>query len=64
MEFRPSEVAAAAAISAAGEIQAVDTEKAVSALIQHVQKVKHSGPANIDINDIYIFSFHHLIILA
>lgn len=40
LEYKPSEVAAAVAIFAAGEIQAVDTEKAISALIQHVEKEK------------------------
>lgn len=39
MEYKQSEVAAAVVIFAAGEIQAVDTQKAISALIQHVEKV-------------------------
>lgn len=39
LEFRPSEVAAAVAISVAGEAKTVDIEKALSLLIQNVQKV-------------------------
>lgn len=39
LEFRPSEVAAAVAISVAGEAKTVDTEKALSLLVQHVEKV-------------------------
>ncbi|KAF8411389.1 hypothetical protein HHK36_003938 [Tetracentron sinense] len=38
LEFRPSEVAAAVAISVLGGTQTVDTEKAVSCFIQHVEK--------------------------
>ncbi|XP_059631270.1 cyclin-D2-1-like [Cornus florida] len=38
LEFKPSEVAAAVAMSVAGETQTVDTEKAISVLIQHVKK--------------------------
>lgn len=39
LEFRPSEIAAAVAMSVVGETQTVfDTEKAISALIQHVHK--------------------------
>ncbi|KAA8528341.1 hypothetical protein F0562_035696 [Nyssa sinensis] len=38
LEFRPSEIAAAVAISVAVETQTVDTEKAISVLIQHVEK--------------------------
>ncbi|CDP11478.1 unnamed protein product [Coffea canephora] len=39
LEYRPSEIAAAVAISVAGAAQAVDVETAISALlIQHVQK--------------------------
>lgn len=40
LEYKPSEIAAAVAIFSAGEIQAVDTEKAISALIQHIEKEK------------------------
>ncbi|KAL3504846.1 hypothetical protein ACH5RR_034687 [Cinchona calisaya] len=40
LEYRPSEIAAAVAISVAGEAQAIDTETAISALIKHVQKDK------------------------
>ncbi|KAL3514249.1 hypothetical protein ACH5RR_026966 [Cinchona calisaya] len=40
LEYRPSEIAAAVAISVSGEAQAVDAETAISALIQHVQKDK------------------------
>ncbi|BBG95831.1 Cyclin D2 [Prunus dulcis] len=40
LEFRPSEVAAAIAISVAGEAKTLDTEKAISMLIQHVDLVK------------------------
>ncbi|KAH7524309.1 cyclin-D4-2 [Ziziphus jujuba] len=38
LEFRPSEVAAAVAISVTGEAKTVDTEKAVSLLVEHVEK--------------------------
>ncbi|XWS21430.1 hypothetical protein CRYUN_Cryun30bG0054200 [Craigia yunnanensis] len=38
LEFKPSEIAAAVAISVAVETRTVDTEKAISVLIQHVQK--------------------------
>lgn len=39
LEFRPSEIAAAVAMSVVGETQSVfDTEKAMSSLIQHVKK--------------------------
>lgn len=45
LEFRPSEIAAAVAISVAGENQTVDIEKAISVIIHHVEKVKLiSGP--------------------
>lgn len=41
MEFKPSEVAAAVAISVAGESKALDhTETAISVLIQHVDLEK------------------------
>lgn len=40
LEFKPSEVAAAVAISLAGETKTVDTEKAISVLTQYVKKVK------------------------
>lgn len=40
LEFRPSEIAAAVAISVVGETQTVHTEKAISVLIQNVDKVK------------------------
>lgn len=42
LQFRPSEVAAAAAvaISVAGESETVDTETSISLLIEHVEKVK------------------------
>lgn len=40
LEYRPSEVAAAVAISAAGEAKTLDNEKAISMLIQHVHLVK------------------------
>ncbi|XP_008219387.1 PREDICTED: cyclin-D2-1-like [Prunus mume] len=40
LEFRPSEVAAAVAISVAGEAKTLDTEKAISMLVQHVDLVK------------------------
>ncbi|KAK2999003.1 hypothetical protein RJ639_023636 [Escallonia herrerae] len=40
LEFKPSEIAAAVAMSVAGETQTVDTEKAISALTRHVQKEK------------------------
>lgn len=41
LEFKPSEIAAAVAISVAGETKTVvDADKAVSALSQYVQKVK------------------------
>lgn len=43
LEFRPSEVAAAVAISVAGEAKTLDTEKAISMLIQHVDLVKVYG---------------------
>lgn len=43
MEFRPSEIAAAVAIYVVGETQTVNTEKAISVLIQHVEKVKLLG---------------------
>ncbi|KAK9270203.1 hypothetical protein L1049_025779 [Liquidambar formosana] len=38
LEFRPSEVAAAVAISVAAETQTVDIEEAISFIIQHVKK--------------------------
>ncbi|KAJ1383905.1 Cyclin-like [Sesbania bispinosa] len=38
LEFRPSEIAAAVAISVVGETQTVLTEKAISVLIHHVEK--------------------------
>ncbi|XP_027332943.1 cyclin-D4-1-like [Abrus precatorius] len=38
LEFRPSEIAAAVAISVVGEAQTVHTEKAISVLIQLVEK--------------------------
>ncbi|KAL5844425.1 hypothetical protein ACOSQ4_010383 [Xanthoceras sorbifolium] len=38
LEFKPSEIAAAVAISVAGEIKTVDTEKAISVLTKHVKK--------------------------
>ncbi|KAI7986230.1 Cyclin-D3-1 [Camellia lanceoleosa] len=38
LEFKHSEVAAAVTISVARETQTVDTEKAISFLIQHVEK--------------------------
>ncbi|XP_027938781.1 cyclin-D4-2-like isoform X2 [Vigna unguiculata] len=38
IEFRPSEIAAAVAISVVGDGQTVETEKASSDLIQHVEK--------------------------
>lgn len=40
LQFRPSEVAAAVAISVAGESETVDTETSISLLIEHVEKVK------------------------
>lgn len=41
LEFKPSEIAAAVAISVARETETVvDTEKAISLLTQHVKKVK------------------------
>lgn len=40
MEFKPSEIAAAVAISFAVKVETVESEKALSALVdQHVQKV-------------------------
>lgn len=44
LEYRPSEIAAAVAISIAGETQTVDIEKAISVLIEPVEKVKLGGP--------------------
>ncbi|XVF64869.1 hypothetical protein PTKIN_Ptkin09bG0201300 [Pterospermum kingtungense] len=38
LEFKPSEIAAAVALSVAVETTTVDTEKAISVLTQHVQK--------------------------
>ncbi|MED6161558.1 hypothetical protein PIB30_061936 [Stylosanthes scabra] len=38
LEFKPSEIAAAVAISVTGETETVDTEKATSVLIQHIEK--------------------------
>ncbi|XP_022766416.1 cyclin-D3-1-like [Durio zibethinus] len=38
LEFKPSEIAAAVAMSVAVETRTVDTEKAISVLTQHVQK--------------------------
>ncbi|KAL1817628.1 hypothetical protein ACET3Z_020202 [Daucus carota] len=40
LEFRPSEIAAAVALSVAGETQTVDTEKALYELHHHLQKDK------------------------
>lgn len=40
LEFKPSEIAAAVAISVARESKTVDIDKAIFALAQHVQKVK------------------------
>lgn len=41
LEFKPSEIAGAVAISVTGETKTVvDTEKAISLLTQHVKKVK------------------------
>lgn len=40
MEFKPSEIAAAAAIFVVGGTQTVTAEKAISVLAQHVDKVK------------------------
>ncbi|KAJ8551148.1 hypothetical protein K7X08_000518 [Anisodus acutangulus] len=40
LEFKPSVIAAAVAISFAVKTEAVDSEKALSALVQHVQKDK------------------------
>lgn len=39
LEFKPSEIAAAVAISVAGEAQAVDPERAIPLLIQQLQMV-------------------------
>nr|GMD85039.1 cyclin-D4-2-like isoform X1 [Ipomoea batatas] len=39
LEFRPSEIAAAVAIFIAVETEAVDSEKAISLMLHHVQKV-------------------------
>jgi len=39
LEFKPSEIAAAVAMNVMGETQTVDTGKAISVLIQHVEKV-------------------------
>lgn len=39
LEFKPSEIAAAVAISVAGEAQPVDPEKAIPLLIQQLQMV-------------------------
>ncbi|XP_061362364.1 cyclin-D4-2-like [Gastrolobium bilobum] len=38
LEFRPSEIGAAVALSVVGETQTVHTEKAISVLIQHIEK--------------------------
>ncbi|KAK7311697.1 hypothetical protein RJT34_09992 [Clitoria ternatea] len=38
LEFKPSEIAAAVAMYVVGENRTVDTEKTISALIQHVEK--------------------------
>ncbi|XP_059637125.1 cyclin-D4-1-like [Cornus florida] len=38
LEFKPSEIAAGVAMSVAGENQTVETDKAISVLIQHVEK--------------------------
>ncbi|QCE15963.1 cyclin-D4-1-like [Vigna unguiculata] len=38
LEFKPSEIAAAVAMNVMGETQTVDTGKAISVLIQHVEK--------------------------
>ncbi|XAR48514.1 hypothetical protein NMG60_11031363 [Bertholletia excelsa] len=38
LEFRPSEVAAAVAVSIAGETQTLDTDKTISLLTEHVEK--------------------------
>jgi len=40
LEFKPSEIAAAVAMYVMGETQTVDTGKAISVLIQHVEKVR------------------------
>lgn len=56
LEFRPSEIAAAVAISVLEETRIVDTEKATSLLIQLVPKVNLVG-----LND---FELHHLFILS
>lgn len=39
LEFKPSVIAAAVAISFAVKTETVDSEKALSALVHHVQKV-------------------------
>lgn len=39
MEFKPSEVAAAVAISVLAETKIVDIEEAISVLVQQVEKV-------------------------
>ncbi|XP_016455513.1 cyclin-D2-1 [Nicotiana tabacum] len=40
LEYKPSEIAAAVAISVAVKTETIDSEKAISALVQHVQKDK------------------------
>lgn len=47
MEFRPSEIAAAVAISISRQIQEVDIDKAMSCF-KHVEKVKLVVPAEIN----------------
>ena len=43
LEFKPSEIAAAVAMYVMGETQTVDTGKAISVLIQLVEKVNTYG---------------------
>lgn len=71
LEFRPSEVAAAVAISVAREGKTVDTEKAISLLLQHVEKVFGfcGGPrtnikTQLDINDDLCIVFACLLLIS
>ncbi len=46
LEFKPSEIAAAVAISVSGELQAVDVVGAISCFT-HVEKVKSKNYCNV-----------------
>lgn len=61
LEFRPSEIAAAVAISISRQIQEVDIDKAMSCF-KHVEKVKLVVPAEINPGqDISTFAYKKIL---